>query len=977
MDPNATHSLVLEVLQRASSQNPEILKPAETKLREWEDQPGFYTVLFNVISNHSIDLNVRWMAVLYFKNGVDKYWRKNAPGAISEEEKATLRQSLVSNLREPINQIATQLAVLVSKVARLDCPREWPELFPTLLQAVESNDRLIQHRALLMLHHVVKSISSKRLAGDRKIFRDFTASIYAYILNLWNNFTEAFLRDIHSNQAAELITENLEKALLSLRILRKLTVHGFRKPSESQDAMCFLKVIFERAKSALEARKQLKGKGIYLLELCEKFIIHLTKILLAVLDTHPLSFVDFIQPTLEFTICFLFTPEGANLTFGRFVIQCFNLIKGILLCVEYKPAKIVHMTKDPETLRAHEIKMAFFQPNILTEICRKIVTHYLLLTQDDLAMWDADPETFATDECGESWKYSLRPCIETVFVTLFHEFVKTLAPVLMELIESSNCLVSPDDLPAILRKDAIYNAVGLAGFDLYEEIDFDQWFTNTLTQELKVKDNNYRIIRKRVAWLIGNWTGIKFTQELRPAMYMTTLNLLHADEDMAVRLTASTTLRHAIDDFDFNNEQFRPYLEPAFNLLFNLLKEANECDTKMHILNIMTVIIERVGLEIRPHSAVLIQYLPLLWQDSEEHNMLRCAIVATLVQLVKALNEVIPSIYPFLLPVIQMGTDTSTDAVVYLLEDTLELWLAVLENSRTMTTEYMQLFSNMPALLEYSSENLRLCLLIIQAHILLAPEETLKTQAIPVIATCDSLLADLRSDGILILMRIVETCIRAAPSVAVETIKPILPRIFGGIYRGDECPLVTSMYLSILARVLLASFAVFNEILARLSQMLNETAQNIFNKILDVWISKTSALSLPERRKLLGIALTSLLTVQSNSVLERFPGIIKNVVEILNDITHTDENGTGFDSMVLTGERSPSQFQEDVDYETEHGLRKRQLISSDPVHTVVLREYLQSQLVEVKGQLGQVHYEQLLQMLKPDVLTQLQEYVTF
>lgn len=52
MDPNATHSLVLEVLQRASSQNPEILKPAETKLREWEDQPGFYTVLFVSCSNY-------------------------------------------------------------------------------------------------------------------------------------------------------------------------------------------------------------------------------------------------------------------------------------------------------------------------------------------------------------------------------------------------------------------------------------------------------------------------------------------------------------------------------------------------------------------------------------------------------------------------------------------------------------------------------------------------------------------------------------------------------------------------------------------------------------------------------------------------------------------------------------------------------------------------------------------------------------
>lgn len=33
----------------------------------------------NIISNHNIDITVRWMAVLYFKNGIDKYWRRNAP----------------------------------------------------------------------------------------------------------------------------------------------------------------------------------------------------------------------------------------------------------------------------------------------------------------------------------------------------------------------------------------------------------------------------------------------------------------------------------------------------------------------------------------------------------------------------------------------------------------------------------------------------------------------------------------------------------------------------------------------------------------------------------------------------------------------------------------------------------------------------------------------------------------------------------
>lgn len=42
----STDSLVLEVLRRASSQNADILKPAETKLLEWETQPGFYTALY-------------------------------------------------------------------------------------------------------------------------------------------------------------------------------------------------------------------------------------------------------------------------------------------------------------------------------------------------------------------------------------------------------------------------------------------------------------------------------------------------------------------------------------------------------------------------------------------------------------------------------------------------------------------------------------------------------------------------------------------------------------------------------------------------------------------------------------------------------------------------------------------------------------------------------------------------------------------
>ena len=35
-------------------------------------QPGFYTALLAVFSDYGIDVNIRWQAVLYFKNGVDR-----------------------------------------------------------------------------------------------------------------------------------------------------------------------------------------------------------------------------------------------------------------------------------------------------------------------------------------------------------------------------------------------------------------------------------------------------------------------------------------------------------------------------------------------------------------------------------------------------------------------------------------------------------------------------------------------------------------------------------------------------------------------------------------------------------------------------------------------------------------------------------------------------------------------------------------
>lgn len=127
-------------------------------------------------------------------------------------------------------------------------------MVPTLLKIIEGQNTLAQHRALLTLHQVVKSLASKPLSADRKMFVELTANIFGFILNYWNSYTESFLV-LASNQAdVNQIQVALEKALLLLRILKKLIFHGFTNLSESKDAMMFLQCIFQRTRSSIECR---------------------------------------------------------------------------------------------------------------------------------------------------------------------------------------------------------------------------------------------------------------------------------------------------------------------------------------------------------------------------------------------------------------------------------------------------------------------------------------------------------------------------------------------------------------------------------------------------------------------------------------------------------------------------------------------------------------------------------------------------
>lgn len=65
---------------------------------------------------------------------------------ISDEERIAIKASLEKlMLVEPAMNICTQLAIVISKIARLEI-REWPSLLPCLMEWIRSADVEKQHR---------------------------------------------------------------------------------------------------------------------------------------------------------------------------------------------------------------------------------------------------------------------------------------------------------------------------------------------------------------------------------------------------------------------------------------------------------------------------------------------------------------------------------------------------------------------------------------------------------------------------------------------------------------------------------------------------------------------------------------------------------------------------------------------------------------------------------------------------------------
>lgn len=112
--------------------------------------------------------------------------------------------------------------------------------------------------------------------------------------------------------------------------------------------------------------------------------------------------------------------------------------------------------------------------------------------------------------------------------------------------------------------------------------------------------------------------------------------------------------------------------------------------------------------------------------------------------------------------------------------------------------------------------------------------------------------------------------------------------LFRKIIQDEEWQMVMSSYLAVVGRVLIIDQTVFFQAVQEVN------IPDPLERILDIWLKKMPLIGHPEKRKLLGLALASLLTVQNNSIYQRFELILQSVCETLNDIMVQYKDSTTF-----------------------------------------------------------------------------------
>ncbi|CAA6661833.1 unnamed protein product [Spirodela intermedia] len=973
---------VYSLLVSSLSADESVRKPAESTLAQCESRHGFCSCLLEVISAKDLasQVDVRLMASVYFKNSITRYWRhrRDSTGIVNDEKSHLRKNSL-------------QLAVLTSKIARIDYPKEWPELFPTLAQQLESADTLGSQRLFMVLFQILKELSSKRLSSDQRNFREIASHLFEYSWNLWKTDVQKILQDLSGlsqclpSNSLVLQQDNLllicERWLLCSKIIRQLIISGYPSDATSLEDVCTVKevcpLILNAIQSFLPFYSSFQEGNDRLWEFVKQVCTKLMKILIRIQERHPYSFGDGHVLPLVLDLCLnkITSPEREIMSYERFLIQCMVMVKSILECKEYKAVltgRVINETATKWEERKKSISssvadiLAKILPNErITLLCNVLIRRYVILTANDLEAWHQSPESFHHEQDMIQWTEKVRPCAEALYIVLFENYRQLLSPVIVSLLREAmdSCpAVEIEITPRMLLKDAAYTAAGHVYYELSGYFSLSDWFNGTLSVELSNSHPNMRIIHRKIALVLGQWVS-EIKGDTRKMVSCALIRLLQ-DSDVAVRVCLPVSYLEfsgimslvmlSYWDCNISEEGFNELLPTCWGACFKLMEDVQEFDSKVQVLNLISVSMEHAGEKITPFAKHLAEFFQKIWEESTGESLLQIQLLAALRNFVYSLGYQSPICYDMLLPILQKGIDINNPDELNLLEDSVLLWEATLSHAPSLIPQLLDFFPYLLGIMERNFDHLQVAIIIIEDYIISAGSEFLNRHSSSLAKLLEGIVGTVNDKGLLSTLPIIDLLVQCFPMEAP-------PMIYGTLQVTWACPRLLILNTSYLAH--LASEPSLGFVLQQAGLSID---QNVLLCLVDLWLDRIDSVTAVQR-KTYALALAIILTLRLPEVMDKLDEILSVCTSV---ILGGSEEASEEDSSDTTSSSGP--LSEGFEYNgiPSKELRKRQGVGPD--QAAVVGEHSEGESPSVRALHGQEAFNAAINRIHPSALAQLQ-----
>ncbi|PWZ00742.1 ARM repeat-containing protein [Testicularia cyperi] len=532
-----------QVLSLAASSDPAQLASANSQLEEWEKDPNLWLALLQIAFDPNLDLpptiatsgisaeqqalvrdSIRTLAIIRFKNGIDKFWRSRVVArltvTIPPETKQQIRTTLYQCLQEPNRTVALQASVAISRIARYDYPRDWPDLFQVLQRAmVEAHAALeslgpapqvdspedpgtahsrwlnttVLMRAADVCSKTLKELDSVRMLSGKmrmtELSRELLPNLHPifqqYFGEVFSLNAEQDLETLSRWASTSLRAEQVRTSHLLLKAISRLAVADLgmisrSASSEGGHSVNLAQAFFRSTPHCLQILKDTRLAYLRLLQSSSSTASGVDSkadsMLLTALTKHLLSFGKFFLSLVKKDNGKAALWEGWTEVVGWYWVQAKDVTDESLsvprdeygnhaALIAYPPRFVVQalvlLKYSLVQWKGRSEGGIFATRDFAREAADVLAGRLMRLNSDDLERWQADPEEWAVGEEQENHELDIRPAAERALMVLAQHTkpVGTVGEHLWSHFERSSSL-SPESLDDILARDAIYAAVG-------------------------------------------------------------------------------------------------------------------------------------------------------------------------------------------------------------------------------------------------------------------------------------------------------------------------------------------------------------------------------------------------------------------------------------------------------------------------------------------------------------------------------------